>query len=301
MYGYTTFGLRIRSPLALPELASSADADAPPDVEVRLGLVEAKPDEGEVEESASWADEGGVTLYYRSIGRFSIRDGREIVAEPNSDAGEDAVRMVLLGTALGVILHQRGRLVLHGSAVAHEGGVAAFVGDKGWGKSTMAAALHGRGYPLVSDDVVPVDPGADEAVFVWPGYAQLKLWPDSILASLNGDPSSLPRLYATVEKRALRLPESVRMEPLPLKAVYVLGFGDAVEVVPSSPSRTVAELVRHSYLAVLLQLMDALPLHFSQVTQLVRRVPVFELRRPRDLGRLGEVADVVENHLASLR
>jgi serine kinase of HPr protein (carbohydrate metabolism regulator) len=55
-----------------------------------------------------------------------------------------------------VLLQQRGRLVLHASAVTVDLGVVAFMGGPGWGKSTMAAAMYARGHSIVADDVTAV-------------------------------------------------------------------------------------------------------------------------------------------------
>ena len=68
---------------------------------------------------------------------------------------EPPLRTFLLGPALAVLLHQRGRLVLHAGAVAVNGRVAAFLGGPSWGKSTTTAALDRRGHGIMADDVDP--------------------------------------------------------------------------------------------------------------------------------------------------
>ena len=71
-----------------------------------------------------------------------MRGGQEVIVEPSPDADERAVRLCLLGPIVALIPHQRGRLILHASAVAVGGDAIAFLGGQGWGKSTIAAALH---------------------------------------------------------------------------------------------------------------------------------------------------------------
>ena len=64
----------------------------------------------------------------------------------------------MLGTALGVLLHQRGLFALHASGVATPSGAWLFTGHSGAGKSTLVAWLHRRfGWPILSDDVTVVE------------------------------------------------------------------------------------------------------------------------------------------------
>src|SRR5260370_8969321 len=91
------------------------------------------------------------------------------------------------------------------------------------GKSATGAAFAGRGYGVLSDDIVALF--EQEGVFhVMPAYPHLCLWPDSV-EMLYGSRDALPRLIPDWEKRRLSLgEEGARFEslPLPLAAIYVL-------------------------------------------------------------------------------
>ena len=88
---------------------------------------------------------------------YRVSHGCEILIQPDAGALEQDVRGYLLGSIFAVLCHQRGLLPLHASAVAYQGGVAAFLANSGHGKSSMAAHLAGRGFPVVADDVCLVD------------------------------------------------------------------------------------------------------------------------------------------------
>ncbi len=133
--------------------------------------------------------------------------GRDLVIEPAPGAEESELRLIMLGPALAVLLHQRGLLVLHASAAAltSDGShrAVAFMGDKGAGKSTTAAAMCARGHGLIADDLVAVDlSGA--VPHVWPGFPHLKLWPEAAASTLDdrATAASLARVHSQLEKRS---------------------------------------------------------------------------------------------------
>ena len=119
--------------------------------------------------------EGGVLLDSEA-GRYAVRGGCEIFYDPAEGASARNVRLYLLGSAFGALLHQRGILPLHANAVALDGQVHAFLGHPGAGKATLAAAFHDRGYRLLSDDVCAVRLDAQDRPWVEPGMPRLRLW-----------------------------------------------------------------------------------------------------------------------------
>ena len=166
---YSLFGLQLDSDLPLPELFEAA-ADPPADVRIEVGAV---PVDGEFEAGLHAVD-GGALLVIDKVARYFVGDGSRIVIEPDEFASERNVRLFLLGSVFGLLLHQRRMLPLHANAVEIDGSVAAFMGRSGAGKSTLAAWLNDRGFPLIADDVAVVDfEGATP--FIVPGLPRLRL------------------------------------------------------------------------------------------------------------------------------
>jgi hypothetical protein len=95
-----------------------------PDVEVRWASLPSR-EEGQ---RGYTAGAKGAFLDVPEAGRFLIRAGGEILIDPDPAAGGHDIRVYLLGTCLGVLLHQRGFLVLHASGVAAKGGAVLFAG-----------------------------------------------------------------------------------------------------------------------------------------------------------------------------
>lgn len=293
MFSYSAYGLGIRSVLPLPELeARGATSD------VAVCLRGAEPISPQESAPGYFVRATGTEAYlsWRDVGRFLVRDGREVIVEPAAGVEERVLRLFLLGAVLAVLLHQRGRLVLHGSAVAVDGKAAVFLGGPGWGKSTLAAALYARGHGILADDVTAVDADAASPM-VFPGFPQLKLWPEAA-AALGDRPETLLRIHPLLEKRALRAGDGFPEAPLPLSRIYVLGEGENQEIDPLRPQEALVELVRHSYCARLLNGHDARR-HFLHCASVAARVPVCRLRRQRALHALPALLQVVEEDLAA--
>jgi hypothetical protein len=296
MFSYSAYGLGIHSALPLPELvACEADADAV----VRLGKVERLPASLDERGYGFWATADEACHYLAHSGAFLALGGRDIIVDPAAGVEERALRLVILGPGLGLLLHQRGRLVLHASAVEVDGTAVAFMGASGWGKSTAAAVMHSRGHGIVADDITVIDLDQDSPT-VFPGFPQLKLWPEAVV-SLGETPEALPRLHPLFEKRARRISREFSQRPLPLSCIYVLAGGTTLAIEPLQPQDTLRELIRHWYgsrYGVELLRPGGLSAFFQQCVNLTNRVPVCRLTRPYSLSTLPDVAQLVEEHLA---
>lgn len=295
MYTYVAYGLGIHSALPLPELVASAAVGA--DVVIQIGKLDGPLPEPPHTGSDFHVTSEGAYFFWEQVGAFLVRDGKEITVEPFPGVEERLIRLPLLGMVLAALLHQRGLLVLHASTVAINGSAVAFLGKKGWGKSTIAAALHAHGHRVVVDDMLAIDVAATESPMVHPGFPQLKLWPD-VVASLGDDPETLDRLHSQVEKRARSVTAGFSQTPLPLKRIYVLDAGPAREIETLRAHEAFIELVRHSYFAGSFQAVDAVSSHFRKCVSLTRRVPMGRLKRQGSLSTLPALARLVEEHLA---
>jgi hypothetical protein len=296
VFSYIAYGLGIHSALPLPELVA---CEAGEDVVVRLGKVDRLPSSLDARGYGFWATAEEACHFLAHTGAFLVRGGREIIVDPAPGVEERALRLVILGPALALLLHQRGRLVLHASAVEVGGAAVAFMGASGWGKSTSAAVMHSRGHGMVADDITVIDLGPD-CPTVFPGFPQLKLWPEAVVF-LGETPETLPRLHPLFEKRARRISREFSRRPLPLRCIYVLAGGAALAIEPLHPQEALRELIRHwygsRYGVELLRPVGLSPL-FLQCANLANRATVCRLTRPYSLPTLPDIARLVEEHLA---
>jgi hypothetical protein len=297
MNTFAVSGLTIQSEIPLPE---APETTATPQVIVRLGKVE-KPLGYPDAERAYAITREEFRVFWRGVGTFSIRRGREVTIEPDPGIEESILRLYLLGPALGILLHQQGHLVLHASVVNVDGVVVGFLGEKGWGKSTTAAALNARGHALLADDVLAVRPHPHRAPMVEPGLPQFKLWPEAAVASFGYDPTTLVRLHSGVEKRIRCANAATATAAQPLRHLYLLDRGTALESIPMTASEGLMALVRHSYLSHHLEPMGGVQDNFRQCAQVGQHVRLRRLRRPKSLGGLGEIVSLIETEVSRAR
>jgi hypothetical protein len=298
MYSYIAYGLIIHSTFFLPELVTTGKSEA--DVIIKRGKLEWHPPKISSTGSCFDLAAGEAYLYWDSVGTFLVRGGSEIIVDPFSEAVETLIRLPLLGMVLSTLLFQRGLLVLHGSAVSLNGNTISFLGNKGWGKSTMAASLCWRGHSLVSDDAVALK--MDDATSkpeMLPAFPRLKLWPDAA-ASLGHNLDALPRISSQLEKRDIKVDGRFSQEPPPLKSIYVLRTSSSAKIELLQPQDAIVELIRNLHAArfgnQLHQSRDNS--HFFQCAMLAKKIPIYSLSRPRSLGLLPAIAQLVEEHVS---
>lgn len=295
MFYYYAYGLKIRSPIPLPEfLATDSGCDVVIHIESQECMYarHLPPDISD----KGWCCQVGLeeaTLAIKDIGVFRILGGREIVIIPAPSVENSLIRLCLVGTAMAILLYQRGLLVLHASVVDFEGGAVGFMGMSGAGKSTTAAALYRRGHRIIADDVMAVN--LDKSlVTVFPGFPQIKLSPEAA-NSLGYQKESLFVLHSSEEKRGCRVTSEFPTVPIPLKCIYILGEGTSVEIESIQPQKSVIELLPHSVPTRWLISGDAA--HFYQCANLAKTVPIYRLKRPQSLLLLSDLARLVEEHL----
>ena len=300
VHRYCAYGLTIRSALPLPELSGVTREGAVGEVVVRLGSVQPRPAQLDAAGFGFWVKAGEACHFLEKVGAFLVRGGQEIIVDPAPGVEDRVLRLSILGPSLALLLHQRGLLVLHASVVARGGEAFAFLGQNGWGKSTIAAALHAKGYDLVTDDVaaVAITP---EGPNVLPAFPQVKLWPEA--AALLGEaPERLPLLHPSFDKRGWRADRGFSAGPRRLARIYALGTGSPPAVEPLGPREACFQLLSHWYGhrfgGGLLEAGSA-ALHLRQCAALAGQVPMHRLRRSGGSSTLLRLADLVDHHLGA--
>jgi len=301
VHRYRVAGLAVASDIELPGLYGDGAAGGDPDVTIAAAAVPPTL-EAATEAGPTWAIRGDrFLLRVPSIARFLLGGGASIAYEAEPGADADDIAAFLLGAAFGVLLHQRGLVVLHASAVEVDGRAALFLGASGAGKSTLAAALAQRGRRLVTDDFCVVSLGADGRPRVSPDGRLPKLWAQSItqldLADRQGRPvrGRLSKFYIE--------PVEAVAEALPTGPVYALR--EARGPLPfgiEQPNVVDAALLlrQNAYRPRLVTQMDQGATYFQVAAAIGNHGGVYFLTRPMDFAALPATIETLEQHWRSL-
>jgi hypothetical protein len=296
---YSVYGERLASTIAIPELDEIPAGPARWKVEHVASL---PPMRGAVELGAEaiygdvyarlHAHAHGHRVVVDDTGAFDILDDRRrILVEAYDDAWPDFVRAHLTGRVLATALYLDGLLPLHGSSVATGAGAIGFLAPKGYGKSSLALALAKAGAWLRSDDALPIEPGSAVA---WPGLHGLRVRDDS----LGAVGVTEGRMRTREGKHVITAlgQERVFARPMALAALYLLApvepDGDEADRLPLPPTLAAISIVAHVKVGAMLG-PNAGSTMLARASRIAMRVPVFQLRTPRDLTLLERTAHTV--------
>lgn len=233
---YHCAGLFIKSPVALAAPEVDPGREVVLDVEVADGGVRAVPHRRPSAEVVAERIVNGEAWYTFArcgetvVGRFYGLADFEIES-PSTGGGArritfylapgmplGLVGILIAGTVVAYLLSADGSLVLHASAVEVNGSSLAFVGQSGQGKTTMATLMCAEGYPLVADDLLPVEPRAGQ-VMCFPVGTELRVR-EKVEALVERFDSGIARRFTVDERHAVAALTTTAIE-LPLAAIVV--------------------------------------------------------------------------------
>jgi hypothetical protein len=244
------------------------------------------------------------SIYLRWSGLFEFlisANGRRIACRALTGVSRDAFHAYLIGQVLSFALVKQGIEPLHATVVVVNGQAVAFLGDCGYGKSSLAAAFLQAGHPLLTDDLLVVNeegPGFS----AYPGPPRIKLFPE-IANRLLGEGVKGTPMNNLTPKLIIPLDDHwSHRGAAPLRALYVLApAGPAsrckkVTVRLLSQRRAFLELLRNSFNCLVIE-PERLKRQFLLATRLASKVPIKLLSYPRTLTLLPLVREAILSDL----
>jgi hypothetical protein len=291
-FRYTVCGLAIESEFEIPELA--AGSEPAPDVTIRLGTAPESLEQPKAEGVLYQVTPREFLLKVPRIARYWVQAGREIVIDREPGAPGDDIRVFLLSSVLGALLHQRGLLPLHGSAIAGPRGAALFLGQSGCGKSTLAAEFRRRGYRVLTDEVCAISPDESGAPRICASYPRLQLWADAA-GQLGQDLDGLLPVRSGLGKYSLPLDE-YSPGAQAISVIYGIRPGNTAElsVTPLEQSGKLREITSHVYRARFWRGMQTGESPFPLAAALAAESRVSRVVRPRLPYLLDDLATMLE-------
>jgi len=275
---YKAFGLIIHSELECPELE---EATGKIDVFIKFGSVPSSLKEVLFSGVRFQTSGNEFLLKVDKIAIFYVVGGSQITIQLLSNVSLKEVRLFLLGSAFGALIHQRGLLPFHGSSLKINDSAIILTGLSGAGKSTLAAAFRQKGYPILSDDVSVISFSSANQPIVHPGYPQMKLWKDSI-QKLGDDPSNYTRIRQNIEKHNIPIGNSFWNNPLPLKKIIIINSSNlGVLKMESRKGIEKFNLLKiHTYRFNFIAGKEMKLNHFKSIDILAKQIDVLSLTRP---------------------
>jgi len=299
VHRYRIAGLTVSSDVEMPGLYADASPAEAPDVVIETASVPERL-EDPISAGPTWAMcADRFLLRVPGVARFLLTGGRAIGYQPEPAAEPGDVVTFLIGTVFGILLHQRGLVVLHASGVELNGRAALFLGSSGAGKSTLAAALVQRGYPLVTDDFCVVSLGTDGRPMINPDGRLPKLWAQAITRLDLGDRQGRPVRGRLAKFYIEQTTAPAQAEPLPAGPVYALREARGAHR-PGIERPNVVDaallLRQNAYRPRLIAKMDQGPLYFRVAAAVANSGGVFFLTRPMDFAAMAATIDRLERH-----
>jgi len=286
LYRARAYGLDLWSDIPLPEFMTAGTGL---DVVIRL-----QPEDGAVAcTSVTWDFRDSEAICtFPNVGRFQVRAGREIQVTPVPGSDPTLLRLYVEGMMMAILLHQRGRYVLHASVVEVGGRGVAFLGHIGAGKSTMALALERRGCRLIADDNAAIDLTSGKCEII-PAFPRVKIYP-AIAHTLGIADESLSPLHVTQVKKTREVEGRFSENPVRLDRIYLLSRDASPVVERLNKSDALVELITNS-VPTRWGLAGG-PEQLRKSAAVARTVPVYRLRTFHRLEEIEPLAKEIERH-----
>ena len=253
--------------------------------------------------SADWfhqrrLEDGSMYLRWSRHFEFVVSpDGRRIAGRSLSTTSAEAFHAYLLGHVLSYALLKRGTDPLHGTVVVVGGAGIAFLGDCGYGKSSIAASFVAAGHRLLTDDLLVLKSSGD-GFAAFPGPPRIKLSPKMARAFFEAQSCGVPMNKFTPKLVVPMRADQIQQTPVPLTAIYLLtppakrARTARVTIRRVSLRRGFVELLRNTFNAQVRE-TDRLERQFRQASRVVAAVPVKTLSYRRHTSMLPAVRNAV--------
>lgn len=284
MIEYKTCGLTLRSEFPIRELegCEAVSGCDPPSVIIEFGGKRIQQRSLTLKKSGILFHAGDSELLLEAPDHawFHVRAGSLIRICLQKNVFSDYVRSILLSSALGGIVHQRGMLPMRSNALTYDRKRALLIaGQSGAGKSTLAAELMQQGWRSLADDLCSVSVSSADPPRVHPFGPFLRLWSDAI-NRLGITSDRLTRSRPGLNKWILSLSDQqFHSGSLPVSAIVILTRTSNPPCLLErlTGAAAASAVARHTYRYHFVEPMNLAPAHLAMTARFAAHVPVFRI------------------------
>lgn len=235
----------------------------------------------------------------QNIIQFKIINGKYIEFYAPQNIHHQTIQLYLLGSAIGALLHQTGRLPFHGSIININNIGVLISGESGAGKSTLAAKLMQLQYKILTDDVAALTANSNN-VIVYPSYAYSKLWNNSI-EMLNINLNNSSELIAEPGKFNIPAFLNFYSNPIDLKYIFILNATNnkilhVSELKGIEKFNKIKECIYR--ISFLNQIANTKHI-FDVVSTIAKLTKVYTINRPIAENSVNKIAEIVLNTVSN--
>ena len=287
---YRAYELNIKSELYLPWfIALDNNYSGKLDLFILFGKM-SDSIKKEIQHGIKWRyKKDDMWFLIEEVAIFRIHNFNTITIETFENYNEDHLKIYLNASAIGLLLLQRNEVAIHGSTLVIDGNAIIFTGDSGAGKSTLSVALRLKGYPFLSDDISVTQKGSENNILVKPGFPMQRLCSDT-MKLMGFDTSNFIKVNDEKDKYALPVHDGYINNPVSLKAIFELSFGDVEEVQISqvTGSKKMVQLIKNIYLTDALPYIENKTAYFKKCIDIASKIKFYKLIRPKNLFSIDE-------------
>lgn len=313
---YRIFNIVLDSQIPIPELTQTTEST---DANVfTFSLMKEKLDDTNIEWFHNWHfPDGSISLsvgrrgddyWLRILGKLDFKvclKDQSICFYNEPELPESTIRHLLLDNVIPRTLGQMGRLVLHAGAVTLVNGkTIAFIGQSGWGKSTLVSSFQQQGARLITDDCLIIEM-CNGSVSVTPNYYGVRLFDDSITVIYGEEQQHAGDVAYYSSKRRLDLSDNESKShsntSMQLDAIFLLTdpkdnkSADQINISKTGGMDAMMALVAQTFVLDVTD-KDLMAKQFRHCGKIFdSEIPCFTLDYPRDHNRLDDVRQAIES------
>jgi hypothetical protein len=216
--------------------------------------------------------------YYLKIAKFGTCkiSRKQILVDIKTPTTEENISSVIIYGVLPLYFSLKNFLVLHASAVKTKKGAVLFVGEKGMGKSTLAALFSKEGFSVLSDDFILLEKKGTK-YYAYPNLSEVRLFKKSIPLIFGNQKL---KTWDSYSKKRIDLKQRKYSSAVPLKHIFFLKRKKNKTISITATSNCFNELIQNMYRLDLISTLK-IKTEFKMICDLSQNVETSYLDYPR--------------------